>query len=248
MKTRLYLMVLLAVLLGWSEASASWWLVGETVATSAECSTPQDGDEMNEGFLGAGYELGAAWTETVGTGGTVDEDHTLTGSGWETSSCSEGLLTAVTTSGTATYTEWDRGSTIPSSTDITITFEFMIDSATFPGDYNTMAILQWDTDTDTGTGVADLNFRRGSGGQLALSASHDANSADISISTGVKYSVLLYLDGTPANSYIQLDGGSEISFTPKTAAGQYLRVGPSQGLGSDEAVQIQWGEVHLDTP
>ena len=37
--------------------NAGWWVYTVTEPASTSCSTPSTGDELNEGFLGTGYEL-----------------------------------------------------------------------------------------------------------------------------------------------------------------------------------------------
>jgi len=225
------LLALMPCLVGWS-------YVGETVATSAECSTPQDGNEMNEGFLGTGYEN--TWTETIGTNGTVDEDYTLS-SGWTSGSCSEGLNIVIPLSGGNTSTRYDIGFATTDTYDIYA--EFKVSSVTLPayGRIQLLSVYQQYSGNfnDISISVDDL-------ANYSLRAHGSQTSNNISFITGVTYTVRYHIDGTtPANSYIQLDGGTQYSFTPSTAmtSADWLILGANDLTDSTDAMDIEFGRV-----
>lgn len=229
--------------------SAQAWMTPIMLGGGAEvgsaCSTPSDGDELNEGFIGVGYEN--SWSETIGATGVVDEDHTLTGSP-PAGSCSEGLLTSVTTSGGATYSTWDRGSAITSSSnDVDVKAEFRINSYTLPNQFDQIRVLGWDADGTPGQGVGSSRIEW-NGSSLAIHCQGASVSTEDTISTGTWYTLTIHLDATAASSYCQIDSGAQRTFTRNSEDGQYLIAGPSDLLDADEAVAIEWGRVWINTP
>jgi len=237
--------LILALLLVCSPAHAAW-IDDQSAAIAAingaggACSTPADGDVLNEGFLGTGYEL--TWAETVGANGVLDEDHTLTGSP-PAGSCTEGLLSQITaTSGGVTYAQWDNGSEIAASVDIYA--ELMI-SSTLP------------TNGDDITVIACLNGSSLSCDQLRFYLSAGAyyvyvdgtvDSAAVAFSAGAWHTVKVHHDLTRASSYLQVDGGAQTAYTGYDRNPRYIRTGIPDRLEADETADIQWGRVWLNTP
>ena len=99
-----------------------------TGVSSGACSTPLTGDEMNEGFLGVGYENVGEWAEVL-NGGTIEEDFSLTNLPAPPGSCEEGLQTASPV-GNVSYAEWDRGSAIADGTANVSYMEFQVTDKT----------------------------------------------------------------------------------------------------------------------
>lgn len=215
---------------------------------SGGCTTPVAGDVFNDGFLGVGYET-SGWTETVGTGGTVNEDATLSGSP-PAGACTEGLLTSVTTSGSATYTTKDLGQALARGSNIDVKAYFRVNSVTLPAQYDAFTVLNFDNDTiASDTGSAFIRLHNETGSDLRIFAAGATNSTKVAINTGTWYMLTLRLAATAASSYLQIDAGTQYTFTrADTADCRYLRLGMSQLLDADEAGAIEWGVVWLDTP
>jgi len=246
-----YLLLLLSLLLMLVPVSVygfGYW--GPLVVD--ECTTPQDGDELNEGFLGTGYEN--VWTETVGTNGTLDEDYTLSGTPPD-GSCTEGLKSSITAGAGDTYTQWDNGSLISRSADMDIYFELYIDSYTLDTLYDNAAIFSW-TNTDDPTDTATMAMRLihgDSGLSIRTDGSSNAQSGVISVDTW--YTGYIHLDATASASYLLInedtscDEVDECSFTRLDVQdGRYLSIGAFEYYDADDAVDIQWGRVWVDTP
>lgn len=244
---RLFLTLLLIVCVAfYAEAGV---IIGNWYSGAA-CSTPDNGDELDEGFLGAGYEN--SWSED---NGTPNEDASLTNSP-PTNSCSEGLRINVTQ--TVTSTSWNKGSTHNRSTNLDVVAEFQVDSITMDN-YSSSGIILWDTDnnpTDTDD-IGKVEFRQGNGGaDLYIRAVGSSYSNAISISLDTWYRLWLHLDGTAASSYIDVDSwngsgwdnvGQETFTRRDTADGQYLILAAAN-LDAGEAVDFYWGYVYVNSP
>ena len=234
----------------WQEARTTQGVAGAIVVGSPACSTPATGDELNEGFLGAGYEN--TWTETIGSGGTVNEDATLTGTP-PTGSCTEGLN--IIDSAAISRTRWNRGSTIDTSeVNFDVGLSFRINSITLDN-YSYAALLTWSNGTDPSTNVVYwLEFRNNNGTyQIRINSTTDSTVKNISLETW--YEVLIHSDATPENSYIQYTPGTdcdvagECAFTTTEGTdGQYLHLGNLGSMGAGEAIDIEFGYVYMSTP
>jgi hypothetical protein len=219
-------------------------------AAGGACSTPSTGDELNEGFIGSGYENTISETGT----GTIDEDFTLSGSP-PTGSCTEGLN--VVTNEASNYSQWNRGSAIDSSA---VTFKvylsIYVDAITLDN-YAYGNFLAWTSGTDPSSNQTfALRFRNNNGTYQVQVSGENGTRTDIALDTW--YEVVYYNDAsTPANSYFQLTGGgsttcdltTDCTFTPaQTVDGQYLSFGATSGVGAGESVDVEIGYVYMDTP
>ena len=212
------------------------------------CTTPDNGDELDEGFLGAGYEDGACgaapcWAETIGGGDTVDEDHTLTGTPPSSgaNSCTEGLL--VSTSEDNSHAQWDRGSAIETTTsDVDLSVELYIDSAVVDNYANFKIIDFYDASSP---GVLKIYNNNGTY-QLYIDATVDSD--NVTIAEDTWYTIFIHYDTTAASSYWTLDGGAQKSFTRTDNDCRYIRLGGFGTPGSGESIVIEFGYVYANTP
>jgi hypothetical protein len=253
------------ILLTWSESfGASAMLVRRSVGGGGACTeTPAiSGANYVEGFMGAGYENATCGTapciaETVGTGGTLDEDYDISAMSPPTYSCTQGLRTAVTTDGTATFTRFlFAGTKIdPAETSVDIYADVYIDSYTLPANSDEVYILNGMDGFSTGPFNVRLWMTSGIG--LSLKAYSTAGeSAAIAVSVDTWYRIKVRLDAaTAANSYIDIDSWNGSSFTDVaqeaftrgTALLDTLRIGSPALLDADEAIDIKWGVIWVDT-
>lgn len=243
--------VILFLLCLCGQAQAAFIMAGP----AGGCTTPAAGDELNEGFLGSGYEN--SWTETIGATGVLNEDATLSGTPPDGAQCTEGLLASVSTSGGYTHTRWSRGSALPRSAAVDIYGYLRVNSATLPAQYDNIGILNWDNNTTPSDSGASgfLRLSNESGADLRISMGATTTSTKVVLSTGTWYAVKIHLDGTAASSYFRIDAGTacdadgECTFTRyDTADGQHLFLGVVNGLDADEAVAVEWRRVWIDTP
>jgi len=245
-----YLLAAVLILLTWSDSFAA---SGILVRRSTACTTPANGDELSEGFEG-GYEA-AGWTETVGTGGTLTENYTLTGTA-PAGSCLVGLYSAaIAGASNMTYATWDAGAPISRAGSLDITGSIRVNSSTLPANDDALTVLHWSNySTSDAAGLAMVKLIDDNG-TLMIKAQGAGNSAEVAITTGIWYSFVLHLDGTAASSYFQIDAGttcdaaSECTFARfDSADGQYLHTGPGYQLDTDEAAAIEWGGIWVNTP
>jgi hypothetical protein len=239
--------------------SSAWnpMTVGGKAAAGAACSTPDNGDVLDEGFVGAGYESSMADNE-----GAPDEDANLPGSP-PANSCSEGLQTNPTDA--AITSEWDNGSAIDSDTnDVDIVCEMYIDAVAI-GDNNTANnILNWDDDTTEwsfGSGIAEL-VRRDPNYTIRAQGLDASSEHTIDLDTWLTVTIHLDQDDTTGDScatteesYIQVTGGTDTScdgvaectFCRTDAVdSRYLRIGFRGGVG--DSADIYWGYCYVNTP
>ena len=210
------------------------------------CTTPSTGDELNEGFLGAGYEN--TWTES-GTGSTIDEDASLSGSP-PTPCCSEGLKVELVSGSAHTY--WDRGTTISYTTNTDIVLYLYFETLSFDTDYESCAILIWDNDTthatwSYGTGFVELVKDSSSSTGYYLRGHGSSTGSGIEVTTGSWYKIQFHLDSTATSSYLQVDDGIQDSFTRADVNSQYLSIG-TEGVETGDSLKFYVGYVYVDTP
>ena len=226
-------------------------MVLNDVTAVAACSTPDNGDELDEGFLGTGYENAAAFSEEVNTG-SVDEDFTLSGSP-PTDSCSEGLNVIATAS--VNMAIWDRGSVFARAGDLDIVCEVYVDSMTIDA-WDIGRFLQWDNDTagssTDGPGWIEIQ-EQGSDGVYYFRGRGADTSSSVAMSIDTWYTVRLHLDGaTAASSYFQCDecvDSAQKTFTRKdTNDGRYLLMGGISGWTGTEALDIEFGYCYVNSP
>jgi hypothetical protein len=229
-------------------------VIGATVA-SAACSTPDNGDILDEGFLGAGYQV-AGWTEVIGAGGSINEDTTLSGTP-PTSSCTEGVR--IVASGANTYVYWDNGSALDASVgDIDITFDVRVSSATTTGEFTDQRLFVPGTSTDpSATNNMFLRIFRFSS-VLYLRADSTGNSTSVAITPDAWITVKIHLDASDvATSYLQVTGAGapttcdvagECAFTSLNVDPRYFHFGGCDGIGAGEVVDVQIGYISINTP
>lgn len=208
---------------------------------SPVCTTPQEGNELNEGFVGVGYEL-TGWTETIGTNGTVDEDYSLTGTP-PTGSCSEGLLTSVTPGSTATYIEKTLPTTITPSTVIDFYFEFKVNSYTL-AEYGYFDFIRLAPNIFDNTNYVRMQTESS---VLRIRAYGATSTPYQTISEDEWISMQIHIDGS--SSYLVINGGSQIPFEAHaTNASQVMFVGGPRNVASTEGYSIEWGRIWVNLP
>jgi len=225
--------------------NAGWWVYTVTEPASSSCSTPSYGDELNEGFLGTGYEN--TWAES-GSSATIDEDTSLSGSP-PTACCNEGL--AITLSGTGTSnTYWDRGSTISYSTSTDIVFWIYFTTLNFSDDYEATNLVEWNSATthyDVSNCTGWVDVMKTNTGTYVMRGRGSTSSSNISITTETWYKVKLHLDSVASDSYLQIDDGTQYFFTRKDVDGRYLSIG-TNALETGDELAYQIGYIYVDTP
>jgi len=203
------------------------------------CTTPNDGDTLNEGFLGTGYE--GSWTETIGSGATLDEDHTLTGTPPE-GSCTEGLN--VETSGSAdTYSKPALASAL--SYPIVINFELYVTTLTLAS-WNFINVFEAGVNGGS-SDIHDVELWKDGTGNYYIVTSGLSASADIAFSLSTWHTVKLYLHSAASSSYLQLDGGTKYTFTRNSTVPDQFKLGALQ-TSSGEVTDIEFGRFWVDTP
>ncbi len=215
----------------------AFMLIGGGTPVSGTCSTPDSGDELDEGFLGVGYEN--SWVETIGAGDVVDEDFTLSGSP-PSNSCSEGLRVDADESNS--YTTHTLGSAIPRTTNTDIVCDVYITSFTIDN-YSVANFISW-------IDVAKIEFYNSNGTSI-FRVSANGNSSNLTFALNTWYTITLHLDAVAANSYIQCSGctdETQKTFTRlDTVDGSQLRLGYNN-LAIGEDIDSQFGYCYINTP
>lgn len=215
----------------------------DATPTSGACATPSNGDEFDEGFLGTGYEN--SWAETIGAGGSIDEDFTLSGSP-NIACCSEGLN--VIASGTATYARWDKGSPIDlDSNSVDIVAYLYFDSVVLDVDQGGAVI--WPSTSSTEQVCGGLFFRNDGGTYKIYLEAGAGDSAMTAFSEDTWYKFKIHYDPTRASSYLQINDGAQLAFTRLDNPMQMIHLG-AYGLnwGSGESADIEVGYIYVDKP
>lgn len=221
--------------------------VTNSSSESLACTTPTTGDTFNEGFLGAGYEN--TWSEVLGTV-AINEDATLGGTP-PVGSCTEGLYVNSAIGATVSTTTHDLGAAIANTNAIDVYMEFRLISSTLPADYKLFHVLQFSETSNPAVLplVAYLDVSRESG-VPKMRARASANSAWVPVTTGAWHTVKIHLDPTAASSYLQVDGGTQNTFTRGPSSGRYIHAGITADGNStaDSAIEYEIGRIWIDTP
>ena len=227
---------------------------GGVPAESGGCSTPTTSSELNEGFLGSGYEN--TWSET-GTG-TIDENYSLPGSPPE-SSCTEGLQISKSETGIL-YTRWDRGSAIDISANVVdLTFSIYIDSAVMDSyAYGTLMVLSSGSDPSTGN-LLSLKLRCNSASQCSSSSLqfslNTVSGTRVALTVDTWYEIKIHINAS-GTSYFQVTGGGnttcdttdECTFTITDVDPRYLSITAMDDFGAGESITYAIGDIHIDIP
>lgn len=214
----------------------------DNTSNTALAGTPQDGDVFNEGWFGGTENVGS-YVDTVGTGGTITEDYTLTGTPPD-GSLSKGLLTAVTTGGTNTYRRIDVGTgAIPT---VDFYFEFKVNSVVLPSDNDQIYILGF-ADTDNAVQLDGSYRLYKQSGVIKLFSSMAGLQAIANQDTNW-HTLHVHIDSTAANSYTKLDSNTPITFTAAAFNPRYIFLGPVAMAGSTRSVSVEWGRMWVNTP
>lgn len=218
---------------------------------STACETPDNGDVLDEGFLGNGDGYENTWGETVGTGGSIDPDFSLSGTPLA-DSCSEGVNVIGTgsASGNDTVITWDNGSTIPTSQIINIYAQVYIDSVVL-NEWSRMWLINWDDDTSiwNRTNPASITLYRTTGGYF-ITGDGSSFSSNIDLNEDTWLQLILHIESGADNSYVQCTTGCSDSgqktFTANAVEGRYLTFGFARE--DNASVDVEAGYIYLNTP
>ena len=246
--TLFFIVLFLIPAMGYSDCTV---VVGQPVA-SGGCTTPDNGDELDEGFPSP---TDLTWTDS-GSTITVGADLPGTGPNGTWNTCDTGARFQADNSSPWKY--YTFSSAIARTNDIDITLILYVDDASLDG-YGTVNILSLNnsvTPANNLLGVLSLRFT--SGTTYDLWASGDSASSHINIALDTYYKVTIHLDSAhDGTSNLDVDSWngsawgavSDSDFTRYDSAdGGYLHVGPYSGVGSGETLDIYVGLVSVDTP
>lgn len=234
-----------------SLAFADAGLMGEESQTPATSAT---GNELNETWQGATAISGSgsgsadnAWTGTVSTG-SINLDATLTGtpaSGYSTGA----LLSRPTGDTLRNYATWNRGSAITTGTAHTVEAQFRINSYDLPNTNDRIHVMQWGDQASAGSSDEVFSLQllyNGTGLQLQTYGATTVDGGDITL--GTWHTVTVTVAAVAANSTVQVDSQSAVTFTAGAFSGQYLNLGPGHGMATDESIAVEFSNVTINTP
>jgi len=230
----LFLLLIPCLCMGWGITTTG----GGTIVS---CTTPDNGDEFDEGFLGTGYEN--TWADS-GNGG-CNPDFTLSGSP-NIACCTEGLN--VIANAAPAYIRWDKGSEIDldvTSADIVAYIYF--DSIVL--DVGDGGAIIWQS-TSSLEQVCGGLFLRNDGGTYKVYIEAGGGDSDMTaFSEDTWYKFKIHYDTTRASSYLQINDGAQLAFTRLDNPMQMISLGAyGSNWGSGESADIEIGYIYLDTP
>jgi hypothetical protein len=201
---------------------------------------------MNEGFIELGYEFGAAWTEYLGSGATLDEDASLPGSP-PAGSCTEGLLTQ--SAGVNNYTCWDRGSSFPSATNMDYYFEIYLDSSAPMTAYSnaSLAIQTNSMVSPAGGSVWILRYQE-NGGHYEINLDGATPTGWKTITRDGWHTIHVHQNATAASSYMTIDGGTQYPFKWYSGSTRYFCIGAVSGWATGENLKMYVGRIWMNSP
>jgi len=217
----------------------------------AGCSTPDNGDYLDEGWEGTGAEN----TWTLFGSGTFDQDYALPGSP-PTGSCSEGLKIDADSIQSSHY--WDKGSVHDRSTDLDVVCHIYVSSNTTGTSAPDLTnIISWQLGTTPNSNVvANISLRWQTGTTWYLRPI-DLSTPSVTIDLDTWYTVTMHMDGTAASSYMQVVGGGsttcdvadECPFTRlDTVDGRYLHLGNNNATGGGINLDMSVGYCYVNSP
>jgi len=215
-------------------------------ATASPCSTSDatiPHDTFLEGFEGTGYEN--TWTESGTTAG-IDEDYSAS---WAvTGSCSQVLRVVVPDDGTETYVSLTNG-TWTLSVNVDLYFYLLIPSSAAPATGEDYRIAVVNNNVAPGSNQRGRIHISNTGGTLGLYAQGSTISGTNTITTDTTYLVKMHLNTTVANSYLQIDGGTQHTFTRNTGTTMnHIHFGACEGLDAGEGSELRFDLLAFDTP
>lgn len=211
----------------------------------AACSTPDNGDMFDEGFINAGFEE-AKFSSTSNGSGSVDADYDISGLGSPPSDvCSEGA--EIIAINGETYITYDHGSTIDSTVGTTIFAHIYVPSGAY----------SIDDATDTNIlmiGTQSIPVNDDPAGLIKVVRSGaNYNYWDKSNLMGAVVfdswqTLELHVDSGTDASWSKLDGGSANNFTQQAGKNKrYVHIGGMHFISSTEKVQVYIGYAYANT-
>ena len=141
---------------------------------------------------------------------------------------------------------WDNGSAIARATyNVDVEFSIYINSATVT-DGSSIRLVGIGPRTGVSSGTMFLRIANTSG-QLSFDAYGSNDSLNTNVSVNTKYTVKLHSDTTLTESYIQIDGGTQRTFSRSANDMRYVFIGSIFGEGADEAVSFEIGHITVTT-
>jgi len=196
-----------------------------TFGTVTSCTTPQDGNVFNEGWLGTGAEnVWTPGTGNVGTSVTYNEDYALTGTP-PTGSCTEGLYLSfgsgsVANDQFAKYTDISGTNIDPNTVAVDLYIEMKVDNAAMTYTTWRPEFLQIGARTDLGISTTNGYYSVQLANDSSIPASYiyiratsNAQST-INLQDGNWHTVHVHTDPTDVTaSTLQVDSETPITFT-----------------------------------
>ena len=220
-------------------------------ATPDGCSTPDNGNTLDEGFPSP---TDLTWTDT---GSTITIGANLPGTGptgtWDT--CDLGVRFEAANS--ATWKYHNLGSTVDRTKNITITQIVYMNAATLTA-YADNNVFSFGTAANPATNpLVYVRFRYTTGTTYTFWATGSSASSQINVALGTYYKITLTLDGAGAasGSSIDIDSwngstwgdvGSATFTRADVADPQYVHVGPYAGVGSGESLDMYVGLLSIN--
>lgn len=203
-------------------------------------------DELLEGFQNptTGYEN--TWSETKPGNSTitVPADSSALTSNKPSGANNRCLKFVIDNDGVETFVTWDRGSQILYNTNsLDVVFYFY-------GQHNdanqSFTIAQ--VRNSTTTSLFSLNFTRDAGTGYTLQCVGASSSNTVAISPNTWVKVKIHLDTTAANCYMQIDDGTQETWTRGNNSYQKLLLGAITGHGTNEDAVLYFDLVCWNTP
>lgn len=235
-------------------ASSAWMgpLLGSGVGQSASgCSTPT-GNVMYESFGDDSTACTSGGTEACVNTWTVENGDSQTfkvelpGSP-PPGSCTYGLLSD-TANESSERISLDVGDAISYETSTDMVFSVYIESSTTV-DVNGNIVIVAIGSTNSGATNYCANLRLfNAAGQMQMFVYGTAGSDKVNISEDTWYTIKIHMDATAANSYWQINGGSQTSFERADQNKEYVVVGSIGNEGATESTKFYVGYLYVDNP
>jgi len=207
------------------------------------CTPGDPTDIFCEDFEGTGYNC--SWSETIGTGGSIDEDATIDSNFTCSDLGSEALEVSVGADANTTYTVHDTGSAY---SVFKIKMYLVVTAANFGGTSQNEIVASLTSAAGTGDRMVDIYLNTDASSNLRFRFSYYYGSETAyssTISTGTQYEIYISWD-SGNNLTIDLNGTSVVNDnTPGSGTIRYVQIGRLFGA-SERSWTIQWAAMGAD--
>lgn len=235
---------------GWTLRDPSFAGKVATPAAGGACATSDTTlahDTMLEGWGSGAENTWTAWQNADSVAFNTSYNSSALTTGKPTGACDTAIEVAVSNTAGEESLYWNNGSAITLATTPTdFVFYIYITSGMDDGEVFTIVNINTGA-TGTGSVSAFINLRNSSG-TFQVQGEGNSSSAWASLTASQWNKVTVHFDSTAANCYINVNDGSNQTFTRLGTTWQYIHIGAPYGHAANEACTYILDLFAVNTP